>query len=121
MNDIWTLILVFVAGFLLGARLMKLWHRHNLIVTLNEIGFDTDMIREATARLNRQLPTTDHMIDIVITVEQHDGQLYAYRKDTSEFLAQAPNLEQLKTVIGLQLKHSVRLIIADEDGADLVR
>lgn len=121
MNDLWTLILVFVGGFWLGARLMKAWHRYNLLVILNEIGFDTDKIREATARLNSQQTNTDGMIDIAITVEQHDGQLYAYRKDTSEFLAQAPNLEQLKTVIGLQLKHSVRLIIADEDGADLVR
>jgi len=100
---------------------MRAWHKHTLILTLKELGFDTDMIREATDRINSRLPDADGMIEISIKLEQHGGQLYAYRKDTSEFLAQAPNLEQLKTVIGHNLKHSVRLIIADEDGADLVR
>jgi hypothetical protein len=119
--DILWLIADFALGFWLGARLMKAWQRYNLIATLKELGFDIDMIREVTDIINSQLADADGMIEIPITLEQHGGQLYAYRKDTSEFLAQAPDLEQLKTAVGLKLKHSVRLVIADEDGADLVR
>jgi DNA-binding transcriptional MerR regulator len=119
--DILWLIADFALGFYLGITAMRAWQRYNLIATLKELGFDIDMIQDATDRLNSQLADVDDMIELPITLEQHSGQLYAYRKDTSEFLAQAPDIEQLKAAIGQKLNHSVRLVIAEGDGADLVQ
>ena len=100
---------------------MRAWQRYTLISVLKELGFDNDMIQAATDKINSQMPDADGFIEISVRVEKHSDQLYAYRKDTDEFLAQGQDIEQLKVLIGQKVRRSVRLIITDEDGADLVR
>ncbi len=55
-----------------------------------------------------------------ITIEQHQGVLYAYRKDTQQFLGQGTDREGLIDSISKRMTN-VRLIIDQEDGADLLR
>lgn len=120
MDVIWGMV-IFAVGFYLGATAMRAFHRHNTVQILQELDIDTDTLKKVTAKIKSGYPGEDGFIEISIRLERHSDQLYAYRKDTDEFLAQAPDLEQLKTAIGQKVRHSVRLVINDEDGADLVQ
>jgi hypothetical protein len=55
-----------------------------------------------------------------ITLEQHQGVLYAYRKDNQQFLGQGADREGLIDSISKRMDN-VRLIIDQADGADLLQ
>jgi hypothetical protein len=55
-----------------------------------------------------------------VTIEQHQGVLYAYRKDTKQFLGQGTDREGLIDSISKRMT-DVRLIIDQQDGADLLQ
>jgi hypothetical protein len=53
-------------------------------------------------------------------LEQHQGVLYAYRKDNSQFLGQGTDQAGLIDSISKRMT-DVRLIIDQQDGADLLQ
>jgi hypothetical protein len=55
-----------------------------------------------------------------VTIEQHQGVLYAYRKDTKQFLGQGTDQAGLIDSISKRMT-DVRLIIDSADGADLLQ
>jgi hypothetical protein len=55
-----------------------------------------------------------------VTIEQHQGVLYAYRKDNKQFLGQGTDREGLIDSISKRMT-DVRLIIDTADGADLLQ
>lgn len=120
MDAIW-LMVVFAVGFYLGATAMRAFQRHTTVQTLKELNLDTDTLRKVTDKIKSEYPGEDGYVEIRIKVEQQGDQIYAYRKDTDEFLGQAANAEELKDVIAKKVKRAVRLVIAEEDGADYVQ
>jgi hypothetical protein len=54
-------------------------------------------------------------------LEQHLGQLYAYRKDTEEFLGQGSDREQLINAIKARFTERTTVIIKEQDGAELIK
>ncbi len=76
-----------------------------------DIGVDVPDVNQSTA-------DGDSLTPVEITIEQHQGVLYAYRKDTQQFLGQGTDREGLIDSISKRMTN-VRLII--EDGADLLR
>ena len=58
--------------------------------------------------------------EVNIVVESVNGRLYVYRKETSEFLAQGVNYDEI--LAALRLKFSeVRIAVTKEDGAELLK
>jgi hypothetical protein len=57
---------------------------------------------------------------VEVTIEQHQGVLYAYRKADSQFLGQGTDRDTLVSSITNRLQ-GVRLKISDSDGADLLQ
>jgi hypothetical protein len=55
-----------------------------------------------------------------VTIEQHQGVLYAYRKDNQQFLGQGTDRQGLVDSISKRMT-DVRLIIDQQDGADLLQ
>ena len=59
--------------------------------------------------------------EIHIRIEQDGAQLYAYRKDTSEFIGQGTDREALLIRLTQQFPSGARLVLTDEDGAELIK
>lgn len=62
----------------------------------------------------------DGLETIEIKIEQHGGQLYAFRLDNDEFLGQGADREALIKRLSEKMV-DVRLIIREENGAGLIK
>jgi hypothetical protein len=65
-------------------------------------------------------PARDQLTPLEIILEQHQGVLYAYRKDNKQFLGQGTDQTTLVDSISKRMT-DVRLIIDQQDGADLLQ
>lgn len=94
----------------------------------------SDMINQWTfSELLKDLKITDRqLIDlrdkidedaaiVEIKLEQHLGQLYAYRKDTEEFLGQGTDREQLINAVKTRFTGKTTVVIREQDGAELIK
>ena len=59
--------------------------------------------------------------EIEIYVEEIEGQLMAYRKDDSTFIAQGANREELLERLTKVYRVETQLIVSEEDGANLIK
>lgn len=59
--------------------------------------------------------------ELEIYIEQVEGHLMAYRKDDSTFIAQGSNSEELLDRLTKVYKVETRLIVSEEDGANLLK
>jgi hypothetical protein len=60
------------------------------------------------------------LTEMEIRIEQHAGQLYAYRVEDDQFMGQGTDRESLIKRIAEDV-NDVRLIIRDENGANLLK
>jgi hypothetical protein len=78
-----------------------------------DIGVDVQDVNENAADGTQLTP-------VEITLEQHQGVIYAYRKDNQQFLGQGTDQAGLIDSISKRMT-DVRLIIDQQDGADLLQ
>ena len=120
-------IIAFVFGWYLGS-----WVTTHLLALsfrqiLTDLGVKNEQLRQLATDVGIELPavnentaTGDPLTPLEITLEQHQGVLYAYRKDTKQFLGQGTDREGLIDSISKRMT-DVRLIIDQQDGADLLQ
>jgi hypothetical protein len=70
--------------------------------------------------VNASTADGNQLTPLEITLEQHQGVIYAYRKDNQQFLGQGTDQAGLIDSISKRMT-DVRLIIDQADGADLLR
>jgi hypothetical protein len=58
--------------------------------------------------------------EIAITVEQLNGNLYAYTKENPKFIAQGRNREELITALGQKLNDATILISEGDEGFEIM-
>ena len=94
---------------------------------LNDLGVKNEQLRKLATDVGVELPdvnanTADGntLTPLEVILEQHQGVLYAYRKDTKQFLGQGTDREGLIDSISKRMDN-VRLIIDSADGADLLQ
>ena len=94
---------------------------------LTDLGVKNEQLRKLATDVGIELPAVnadtadgDRLTPLEITLEQHQGVLYAYRKDTKQFLGQGTDREGLIDSISKRMT-DVRLIIDQQDGADLLQ
>lgn len=111
------LILAFIAGWWLGSKITDLQNQ----MAFREILKDLGVSHEALKKLR-----DDHQEDsqspeeIDLRIEQHGTELYAFRKDTDQFLAQAKDRDSLVQRIA-ETHKNVKFRVAEEDGAHLLK
>ena len=113
------------------------WYMGNLVTTyllalsfrqiLQDLGVTNQQLRKLATDVGVELPDVnqntadgDGLTPLEIVLEQHQGVIYAYRKDTQQFLGQGTTREGLVESISKRMDN-VRLIIDTADGADLLR
>ena len=119
------LVIVFILGAVIGGRLT-----HDMMMSatkrlLQDLGVKERDLRRFAEKQGITLPETPQdaaaeLTVVEITLEQQGNQIFAYRKDDSTFLGQGHDKESLITAIAHRMK-DVRLVIAEEDGADLLQ
>jgi hypothetical protein len=94
---------------------------------LTDLGVKNSQLRQLAENVGVELPdvnanTADGntLTPLEITLEQHQGVIYAYRKDNKQFLGQGTDQAGLIDSISQRMT-DVRLIIDQQDGADLLQ
>jgi hypothetical protein len=124
MTEILTLVVVALLGGIVGYRIADHIHQSVIADLLDRAGVTPEKMEQIMQDLQREMEpeskTPKEFPDLEITIEQHSNTLYAYRKDTAEFLAQGKNREELIETISKKVSN-VTLIIAEADGAALIK
>jgi hypothetical protein len=94
---------------------------------LNDLGVKNSQLRKLAEDVGVDIPAVNEntadgttLTPLEVTIEQHQGVLYAYRKDTKQFLGQGTDQAGLVESISKRMT-DVRLIIDTADGADLLQ
>lgn len=120
------LILIFLLGMIIGWRVAEFIGRQVLHGILEQLGITDQQLRDVAKRNGIDLPeahsshTDDDLTHVAVTIEEHNGVLYAYREDTQEFLGQGHDRESLITHISTHM-NNVKLIISQANGSDLLQ
>ena len=94
---------------------------------LNDLGVKNSQLLKLAEDVGVELPDVNQntadgaqLTPLEVILEQHQGVIYAYRKDTKQFLGQGTDREGLIDSISKRMT-DVRLIIDQQDGADLLQ
>jgi hypothetical protein len=124
MTEILTLVVVALVAGLIGYRIADHLHKAVMADLLERAGITPDKLEKILLDLQEEMAPGSKIDkefpDLEVTIEQHSNTLYAFRKDTSEFLAQGKDREELIAMISKQVSN-VTLIIAEADGAALIK
>jgi hypothetical protein len=129
MTDIEVLILCAVVGIISGMVSWKAsaaFHQSIFAEMLERLdvseeqlkGMVKEMADEAGLVLSPQeSKAVEWANEINIRIEQHKDTLYAYRKDTEEFLGQGTDKDELIERLNSKFPGGARLNVAEQDGA----
>jgi hypothetical protein len=94
---------------------------------LDDLGVKNEQLRQLATDVGVELPAVnentqdgDRLTPLEITLEQHQGVIYAYRKDTKQFLGQGQDSQTLIERLNQNLT-PCKVVVAKEDGADLLQ
>jgi hypothetical protein len=120
-------VIAFAFGWYMGS-----WVTTHLLALsfrqiLNDLGVKNSQLRQLAENVGLELPDVNQntadgntLTPLEVTIEQHQGVLYAYRKDNKQFLGQGTDQTTLVDSISKRMT-DVRLIIDQQDGADLLQ
>lgn len=117
------IIIALIVGVIIGFKvneLLQVWAFQRI---LKELGITEQQMRELARKngiIREDPPEDSELPELEVKIEQHQGILFAFRKDTDQFLGQGTDREQLIESLKANLTN-VRVIIAQEDGAELLQ
>jgi hypothetical protein len=119
--DLIAFVLGCILGGIVGYRMADHLHKKIVPDLLRRAGVTPEKLESVMADLQKELGQEDktQLTEINIMVERVEGRLYVYRKETSEFLAQGSNYDEILAALKLKFTE-VRFAIAKEDGAELL-
>ena len=118
-------LLAFVLGCILGAivgyRVADAMHKALIPDIFRRAGVTPEKLERVMQDLQKEIDpnSAPDLVEINIKVESVNGRLYVYRKETSEFLAQGMNYDEILEILKSKFTE-VRFAISKEDGADLL-
>jgi hypothetical protein len=125
MDNLIALIVIFAFGWYIGSKVQFWLDQITFKNILDDLGVTnkqlTGLISQDDAPdVNENAADGNQLTPLEITLEQHQGVIYAYRKDNQQFLGQGTDQAGLIDSISKRMT-DVRLIIDQADGADLLR
>ena len=110
------ILITAVIAFGLGWGISTLFNRWVFTLLLQQLG----ITHETLLKVADDLAKTPDTAAIRIRLEQEQGQIYAYRKDTAEFLGQGTDADTLLARLNENMQ-PCRVVVEQADGADLLR
>ena len=125
MDNFIALIIVFAFGWYIGSKVQFWLDQITFKHILEDLGVTNKQLTGLIARdlvpdVNANTADGNGLTPLEITLEQHQGVIYAYRKDNQQFLGQGTDRQGLVDSISKRMT-DVRLIIDQQDGADLLQ
>jgi hypothetical protein len=125
MDNFIALIIIFAFGWYIGSRVQFWLDQITFKHILDDLGVTSKQLTSLITQydlpvVNQNTADGDDLERIEVTLERHQGVIYAYRKDDSQFLGQGTDQATLIQSITNRMQ-GVRLIIDYEDGADLLQ
>jgi len=121
------LVIAFAAGWYMGSWITTHLLSQSFRQILHELGVKNEQLQKLARDVGVDVPDVNAstaegagLTPVEITIEQHQGVLYAYRKDNQQFLGQGTDRQGLIDSISKRMT-DVRLIIDQQDGADLLQ
>ena len=117
-----TIALCLIAG-IVGWKASQIWHVIAFKKILDDLGISQQQLEKLEGQLSAVPgfdPDPEEPQTVVeVRLEQLDGVILAYRKSDSQFLGQGPDRDSLIQRLTENLT-PCRVVIAKEDGADLI-
>ena len=125
MDNLIALIVIFAFGWYIGSKVQFWLDQITFKHILEDLGVTNKQLTGLIAQddipdVNASTADGNGLTPLEITLEQHQGVIYAYRKDNQQFLGQGTDQQGLIDSISKRMT-DVRLIIDQADGADLLR
>lgn len=125
METILYIVGALVVGYLAGRAVSTWLYLASFVQILRDLNITDERIRKLAADMDIDMQDADRPATIIdMRVEQHDQQLFAYRKDTGAFMSQASDaatlIERL-TQDARAIRMDVKYRIVDDDGAELLK
>lgn len=115
------IILALLVGIWIGKTVTNAWNHLTFREILKDLGVSQQDLRRILRDKELALePGRDGPEIVEIKLEQHQGQIYAYRKDDDTFLGQGSDTQSLIARLNETLK-PCRVIVHKEDGAELLK
>ncbi len=112
-------LLVLIVGFILGWKLNGLFNRFTTISILRDLGITEQQLKTQMRKYeNPEAEPEDELTTIEVVLEQHQGQIYAFRKDTDAFLGQGRDRDSLIDDLKTKM-NNVRLVVVE--GNELIK
>jgi hypothetical protein len=120
MDDATLTILVLVLGVAIGWRLHAAFSRFTMLSIMRDMGITEQQLKAQMKKYELETEPTpeDELTVIEVTLEQHQGQLYAFRKDDDSFLGQGRDRDSLIDDLKSKM-NNVRLVIVE--GNELIK
>jgi hypothetical protein len=116
-------LLAFVLGCMLGAivgyRVADRMHKAIIPDIFRRAGVTPEKLEQVMVDLQKEINDEVKDPEINIKIEAVNGQLYVYRKETSEFLAQGTNYDEILDILKSKFT-DVKFAVTKEDGAELL-
>jgi hypothetical protein len=119
--------IAFAAGWYVGSWITTQLLALSFKQILQDLGVKNEQLKKLARDVGVEVPEAavstaadSELTPLEIVLEQHQGVIYAYRKDNQQFLGQGTDQQGLVDSISKRMT-DVRLIIDQADGADLLR
>lgn len=121
-------ILVLVLGIIIGFRVNSYINLMAMREMLKDLGVTNEDLTRLLKKQHEKLGLTmeedtssEPQLEVIeVRLEQHQGQLYAFRKDNDTFLGQGVDRDSLIDHISKSMKN-VKLVISHDDGGELLQ
>jgi hypothetical protein len=120
--DIFLIILAVALGFVIGWRVNEHIHQSILTDLLQRAGVTAEDLEKALDKLSTEVdgtPASD-TTKVYVRVERVNEQIFMFRKDNNEFLAQGTTARDLLDALTKRFK-DMEFTITKEDGAELLK
>ena len=110
---------------MVGFRIAEALHQMAFRKIMQELGIKESQLRDLAKKnglkLEDEQDSKDPELEIIeVKLEQHQGQIYAFRVDNDQFLGQGQDRESLITALKQRL-NNVKLVISEDHGANLIK
>ena len=116
------LLVGFVIGWAMGAKITTAIHLMSFKKIMEELNISDQQLKKLALANGIEIPENDSEINDIevceVRIEQHQGQLYAYRKADNHFLGQGTDRDSLILRLEQQFQKDTKIVINEEDGAE---
>jgi hypothetical protein len=115
--------MAFALGWFLGAFVTAVKQAQAFKSILNDLGVTSEQLLKLKDRMDHEdePQTVSRETVVEVTLEKMGNMIYAYRKDNSQFLGQGTDRDALIQHLNHTFANGARLIIREQDGAELVK